>query len=80
MEYKKRGSGPVFRDDLGGYNYKLEAFRNIETKAIYRAESLKDEICSENRVGTLEQIQGSVEVLERQVGRKVDNSERGRRQ
>ena len=27
---------PVFRDDSGGYNYKLEAFRNLETKAIYR--------------------------------------------
>ena len=58
---------PVFRDDQCGYNYKLEGFRNIETKAIYRAESLKDEICSENRIGTLEQIQGSVEVIERQI-------------
>jgi len=63
---------PVFRDDPGGYNYKLEGFRNIETKAIYRAESLKGEICSENRVGTLEQIQGSVEVLEKQLEKKED--------
>jgi hypothetical protein len=45
----------------------LEAFRNVETKAIYRAESFKGEICSENRIGTLEQIQGSVEVIERQI-------------
>ncbi len=58
---------PVFRDDPGGYNYKLEAFRNVETKAIYRVENLKGEICSENRIGTLEQIKGSVEVIERQI-------------
>ncbi|MGO5051502.1 plasmid recombination protein [Lachnospiraceae bacterium LCP25S3_G4] len=64
---------PVFRDDPGGYSYKLEAFRNIETKAIYRVENLKDEICSENRIGTLEQIQGSVEVLERQI-KKTDKN------
>ena len=56
---------PVFRDDPGGYNYKLEAFRNVETKAIYRGENLKGEICSENRIGTLVQIKGSVEVIER---------------
>lgn len=60
---------PVFQDDPGGYNYKLEAFRNVETKAIYRVENLKGEICSENRIGTLEQIQGSVEVLEKQIGK-----------
>ena len=58
---------PVFRDDPGGYNYKLEAFRNVETKAIYRVENLKNEICSENRVGTMEQIQGSMEALEKKV-------------
>ncbi|MDF2537079.1 MAG: mobilization protein [Herbinix sp.] len=58
---------PVFRDDPGGYNYKLEAFRNIETKAIYSTENLKDEICSEKRIGTLEQIQEGVEVLEKQI-------------
>ena len=58
---------PVFRDDPGGYSYKLEAFRNIETKAIYRLENLKGEICSDNRVGTLEQIKGSVEVIQQQV-------------
>lgn len=58
---------PVFRDDPGGYNYKLEAFRNVETKAIYRVENLKGEICSENRIGTLEQTKGSVEVIERQI-------------
>lgn len=62
---------PVFRDDPGGYNYKLEGFRNIETKAIYRAENLEGKICSDNRVGTLEQIQGSVEVLEEQI-KKID--------
>lgn len=64
---------PVFRDDPGGYNYKLEAFRNIETKAIYRTESLKDEICSKNRVGTLEQIHASVKVLERQMGKNTED-------
>lgn len=66
---------PVFRDDSDGYIYKLEGFRNIKTKAIYRAENLKGEICSDNRIGTLEQIQGGVEVLERQIGKQVDNSE-----
>ncbi len=60
---------PVFRDDPGGYTYKLEAFRNTETKDIYRVENLKGEIRSENRIGTLEQIQGSVEVLEKQIKR-----------
>lgn len=60
---------PVFRDDSGGYNYKLEGFRNVETKVIYRAENLKEEICSDNRMGTLEQIQGSVEVLEKQINK-----------
>ena len=64
---------PVFRDDPGGYSYKQEAFRNIETKTIYRAENLKGEICSENRIGTLEQIQESVEVLDKQI-RKTDRS------
>ena len=67
---------PVFRDDSGGYNYKLEAFRNVETKAIYTTESIKDEICSDNRIGTLEQIKGSVDVLEKQIRKLVDNSER----
>lgn len=55
---------PVFRDDSYEYSYRLEGFRNIETKAVYRAETLKGEICSDNRVGTLEQIQGSVENME----------------
>lgn len=64
---------PVFRDDPGGYNYKLEAFRNVETKAIYRVDNLKGEICSDNRIGTLEQIQGSVEVLEKQFGKQKDS-------
>lgn len=67
---------PVFRDDPSGYNYKLEAFRNIETKAIYRAENLKGEICSDNRIGTLEHIQGSLEVMERQIGNQLDNTKR----
>lgn len=64
---------PVFRDDPGGYDYKLEAFRNVETKAIYRAENLKGEICSDNRVGTLEQIQGSVDMLEMEIKKKDRN-------
>lgn len=63
----------MFRDDPGGYSYKLEAYRNIETKAIYRVEYLKDEISSENRVRTLEQIQGSVEVLDNQI-KKVERN------
>lgn len=67
---------PVFRDDSDGYSYKLEAFRNIETKAIYRAENLNEEICSENRIGTLEQIQGGVEVIERQIVKQVENREK----
>ena len=64
---------PVFREDSGGYSYKLEAFRNIETKAIYRVENLKEEICSDNRIGTIEQIKGSVEVLEKQI-KKTDRN------
>lgn len=47
---------PVFRDDHGGYSYKLEAFCNVETKAIYRVENLKGEISSDNRIRTLDQI------------------------
>ncbi len=64
---------PVFRDDPGGYSYKLEGFRNIESKSIYRLENLKDEICSVNRIGTLEQIQESVEMLEKQI-KKLDRN------
>lgn len=67
---------PVFRDDPDGYSYKLEGFRNIETKAIYRAENLKREICSENRIGSLEQIQESVEILEKQIVNQLDNTKR----
>lgn len=58
---------PVFRDDPGGYNYKLEAFRNVDTKAIYRAENLKDEICSEKRIGTLDQLAENIDVVEQQM-------------
>ncbi|EGL36215.1 hypothetical protein HMPREF9124_1253 [Oribacterium sp. oral taxon 108 str. F0425] len=65
----------VFRDDPSGYNYKLEAFRNMETKAIYRAENLKGKICSDNRIGTLEQIQGSVEIVEKDYKRGIDKTE-----
>lgn len=36
----------------------MGAFRNIETKAFYRVESLKGKICSGNRIGTLKQITG----------------------
>ncbi len=61
---------PVFRDDPGGYSYKLEGFRNIETKEMYKVEILKDEISSDNRIGTLEQIRGNVEVLEKQVDKR----------
>lgn len=64
---------PVFRDDSGGYNYKLEAFRNTETKDIYRVDNLIDEICSGNRIGTLEQIQGSVDILENQLERGMED-------
>lgn len=67
---------PVFRDDPDGHNYKLEGFRNIETKDICRVENLKEEICSENRIGTLEQIQGSVELLEDEYRKRLDNQER----
>jgi hypothetical protein len=67
---------PVFRDDPGGYNYKLEGFRNIETKAIYKIENLKEEICSDNRIGTLEQIQGSVKALEKQIAKSEMNFRR----
>lgn|GEM_PF-271595 len=62
---------PVFRDDPDGYSYRLEVFRNVETKAIYKVENLKEEISSENRIGTLEQIQGSIEVL----GKHMDKQE-----
>ena len=67
---------PVFRDDPDGYSYRLEAFRNIETKAIYGVENMKDEINSENRLGTLEQIQGSIDVLEKQIEKPIDDQDR----
>lgn len=67
---------PVFRDDPGGYSYKLEAFRNIETKDIYRVENMKGEICSENRIGTLDQIKGSVEVLEKQIEKQMNKGKK----
>ena len=64
---------PVFRDDSGGYNYKLEGFRNIETKAIYRAKNLKGEICSENRIGTLEQLVENIETVEVEAIKSQEN-------
>ena len=64
---------PVFRDDPDGFSYKLEGFRKVESKVLYRVEKLKDEISSENRIGTLEQIQGSIDVLEKQIIRQMNN-------
>jgi hypothetical protein len=65
---------PVFRDDSDGYSYKLEGFRNIETKDIYRVENLKDEIRSGNWIGTLDQIQGSIDFLETQIGKQMNDT------
>ena len=65
---------PVFRDDPDGYSYKLEGFRNIELKGIYRVENIKDEIQLGNRIGTLDQTQGSIDILETQIGKQMNDT------
>ena len=59
-----------------GYSYKLEGFYNIETKEIYRVENIKDEIRSGNWIGTLDQIQGSIVILETRIGKQINDTSR----
>ena len=59
---------PVYRDVLNNGNcYEIKGYANVESKAAYRVEDLQDEIKTENRVGTLEQIEQNIEAAEVQV-------------
>lgn len=59
---------PVYRDALDeGYSYEIKAYANVESKAAYHVEDLQEEIKSENRVGTLEQLEENIEAVEVQV-------------
>ena len=56
---------PVFSDYRNeGYNYRLVAYQNLNTKEQYSIESVQEEIKAENRVGTLEQLERGMEAIE----------------
>lgn len=58
----------MYRDALDeGYSYEIKAYANVESKAAYHVEDLQEEIKSENRVGTLEQLEENIEAVEVQV-------------
>lgn len=58
---------PVFTDTDNGYSYKLKAFRNVNTNDNYRLEDIQHEIKPSNRIGTLEQITESFDILEEAI-------------
>lgn len=59
---------PVYRDMLNnGDYYEIKGYANVESKVAYRVEDLQDEIKSENRVGTMDQIEQNIEAVEVQV-------------
>ena len=47
----------------------------MESRAAYRVEELQDEIKSENRVGTLDQIEQNIEAVEVQVRGMMEEEE-----
>lgn len=59
---------PVYRDVLNnGDYYEIKGYANVESRAAYWVEDLQDEIKTENRVGTLDQIEQNIEAVEVQV-------------
>lgn len=67
---------PVYRDVLNnGDYYEIKGYANVESRAAYRVEELQDEIKSENRVGTLEQIEQNIEAVEVQVRGMMEEEE-----
>ena len=68
---------PVYRDVLNnGDYYEIKGYANVESRAAYRVEELQDEIKSENRVGTLDQIEQNIEAVEVQVRGRMEEWER----
>ena len=66
----------VYRDVLNnGDYYEIKGYANVESRAAYRVEELQDEIKSENRVGTLEQIEQNIEAVEVQVRGMMEEEE-----
>lgn len=67
---------PVYRDVLhNGDYYEIKGYANVESRAAYRVEELQDEIKSENRVGTLDQIEQNIEAVEVQVRGMMEEEE-----
>ena len=67
---------PVYRDVLhNGDYYEIKGYANVESRAAYRVEELQDEIKSENRVGTLDQIEQNIEAVEVQVRGRMEEEE-----
>lgn len=59
---------PIFFDyEKEGYNYRLKAYMNVVTKEKYSIESIQEEIKSENRIGTLEQLEQGIVAAEEMV-------------
>lgn len=59
---------PVFTDwQNEGYNYRLKSYANVITNEEYSIERLQQEIKTENRVGTLEQLVENIEAVEKQT-------------
>ena len=66
----------VYRDVLNnGDYYEIKGYANVESRAAYRVEELQDEIKSENRVGTLDQIEQNIEAVEVQVRGMMEEEE-----
>lgn len=59
---------PVFSDYQNeGYDYRLKAYMNVDTKERYSIESIQEEIKPENRIGTLEQLEQGIVAAEEMV-------------
>ena len=59
---------PVFSDYRNeGYDYRLKAYMNVVTKEKYSIGSIQEEIKSEIRIGTLEQLEQGIVAAEEMV-------------
>lgn len=58
---------PIFTDKNEGYSYDLKGYGEVNICEMFETDELKDEIVSENRVGTFEQLTESIEAIEKQV-------------
>lgn len=58
---------PVFLEKSGGYSYVVYGYMNVETKEYYSKESVRWEITTGNRTGTVEQMDANVEAMARDL-------------